>query len=348
MASQAGNKHPFIEAIRAEHEDDSPRLIYADWLEENGGDPLEAARIRLTTEKRRIDRGLKALEEACDHEGHRVRAMKEKYGLDAMLSRYMDATGMATHDGYHPFGGNTSAFVEGVKGKASAIKRAFASGLLDREPIHYVCITEMDDPSVFNSKAWQKITALAYEPHDDLEAEQRRAGAETIMGHLPHMTHLQSLGGSFYPVQPILHLLTQSSFPHLKNLSVSYLNDREVMNGLIEATRQAIHDRTALPLPTLESIHSLPLGQKEYHWLQSEEEQTLLAKDLLRLRDQARLPGLDKAATSAAPAAASDVGAEEGNSPPPRSSRRNPLRGRTNNSRINPTGTEPDTGPSRG
>jgi uncharacterized protein (TIGR02996 family) len=53
MSGRAGQDRAFLEAIRESPEDDAPRLIYADWLEDHG-DPARATFIRVQCELARL------------------------------------------------------------------------------------------------------------------------------------------------------------------------------------------------------------------------------------------------------------------------------------------------------
>ena len=48
--------NPFLQAILDNPDDDTPRLVYADWLDENG-DPERAELIRIQCEEAKLDAG---------------------------------------------------------------------------------------------------------------------------------------------------------------------------------------------------------------------------------------------------------------------------------------------------
>lgn len=53
----------FMKAILSEPGDDTARLVYADWLEEVGGEPERAAFIRVQVEIERLNRELRNSDE---------------------------------------------------------------------------------------------------------------------------------------------------------------------------------------------------------------------------------------------------------------------------------------------
>ena len=83
-------REPFLRAIEAAWDDDTPRLVFADWLDEHG-DPDRARFVRLQCEAYRIEYGppFRRVDELSAKEKKRLAALTAE--ADALLGRHRSA-----------------------------------------------------------------------------------------------------------------------------------------------------------------------------------------------------------------------------------------------------------------
>jgi uncharacterized protein (TIGR02996 family) len=176
------HEEAFLEAIREQPDDDTPRLIYADWLEEYG-QPERAEFIRVQCEKERVPEGSPRWFDLSIRE-EELRAAYE-------------------HEWLGPFGGiiEQHEFHRGCLDSVFLEAQAFlehAEGLFRLGPLRQVSLEDAAEvlPTLADSPWLERLTVLDLSDND-LGPEELR-----ILAGSPHLTRLTGLILDHNPIGP--------------------------------------------------------------------------------------------------------------------------------------------------
>src|SRR6476661_1583991 len=115
LAPYPAGWEPFLAAITADVDEDTPRLVYADWLQENGDEPrAEFIRLQCALAKLPDDRKSKKVRPAMEH--------REQVLLTTNYERWAEPTLRLTRQNKFPE-------VRGRIIRSVEFRRGFVSGL---------------------------------------------------------------------------------------------------------------------------------------------------------------------------------------------------------------------------
>jgi uncharacterized protein (TIGR02996 family) len=242
MSGRAGEDRAFLEAIRDAPEDDTPRLVFADWLEDHG-DPARATFIRVQCELARLP-----------DEARRVQLeAQERDLLVANRAAWLGPLHKELAGGHCTF---RRGFPEDLTVRPKTIVK-LAEEFDGRVPAGRVTLSGgFGNPAMkalvgCPSLGW--IVGLKYEYPRVAEA-----GLEMI-GHSPDFTHLQELlvKGADFTTNGLLALTTSSHRIALRRLSLSHSSWRG--HGLPDTATALAAEGVQFRLRTL-SLHHHEMG----------------------------------------------------------------------------------------
>jgi len=245
---------PFVRAICANPDEDTVRLVYADWLDENG-DPDRAAFIRLQIEWARTDHKLPRHAELRD----RVIALVRAHGA-AWLAE-LPSAGVSWDTGFPwgPFyrGFPVSAVVmHGGRFAAETAERLFALAPIEHLVFPRTALDEialaLECPHVAPITGFTVVWASPNAPWDDLCA---------VLTGFTHLTRLESfwLGGG--TGRGGAALARAPFFPQLRELGIerAQLSDADVLSLAVRLDPERVR-RLAVPRtlgePTLDALRA--------------------------------------------------------------------------------------------
>jgi uncharacterized protein (TIGR02996 family) len=234
-----------LQAVLAEPEDDTPRLVYADWLDENGGPEGQARAefIRAQIELARLPKG--------DSRGKNLRAREKKLWSGnktawlASLPEPMRARkAVAFHRGFFEelnLGASIWAYCADELFARNPVFRLRPQSPLDRHKAGALAVI----PHLTRIRAL-KLTGTIEQPHTTLE----------ILFHTPFFSNLTTLdvSGTEFGTRELGVLAASPLFPRLRVLEMSDMNlgpkgvetlaDSPQLDGL---QRLVLHDGTLPP-----------------------------------------------------------------------------------------------------
>jgi uncharacterized protein (TIGR02996 family) len=210
----------FLDSIKDDPDDDAPRLVLADWLDEHG-DEHDAARaryLRLTCERRKMadDDARRATIDA------EVEQIEKQHG-DAWLGPLADLARVSRH--------NVSASLNGggmvsLSGRPMGLTSSYCLPLIGTEAYAWVdrvlvnCGGRSAMAKLFASPVFRRPNALIFSPG---YTPMRQAGAEGLagVGRLASLTWL-GLGGNFIGHAGLTALAEAPAFTSLRHLDLSH------------------------------------------------------------------------------------------------------------------------------
>lgn len=157
----------FIKAIQAAPDDDLPRLVYADWLTENG--ELEKA------EMIRVQCGIESLTQQLSELKQRQQKLPKEMGSEVPLEKIVPRDSLrASVRAIRKRG-----FINWLEGDASAVTRIVSHPDMQKECITELRIIAADDPALFDQKFFQHLKIL------DIKGD--------IVGENSHLAFIDSL-----------------------------------------------------------------------------------------------------------------------------------------------------------
>jgi uncharacterized protein (TIGR02996 family) len=233
------DQEALLAAILAEPDEDTPRLAYADWLDENG-QPDRAAFVRAQIEAARAEPFSKQARAAQKQSDELLEKNRDAW-TDSIRDRVQDCD----------FG---RGFVEHVTAGAFGF-RENASALFDTHPIRSLRLVAYDDPfyNPYDQHAepefrpslvpiltelpcLSRLRRLGFAPRTEFLDDEYEALAKS-----PHLAGLTDLSFANCPIQPprVRSMLEGESFPALAGLDVE--GDTHLRDCLTAALPLANH-----------------------------------------------------------------------------------------------------------
>jgi uncharacterized protein (TIGR02996 family) len=227
MKKQSEQAEAFFQAILADPENDAPRLIYSDWLEERGNPRGEFIRVQCALAAMKADDPRRSELQTREKELFQQHSQGWREEVPAWAARH---------------GTFRRGFLAEVRCTAKAFLKG-AAGLFRRAPVHELVLGfgmgEM--PSVADSPWLARLTRLRMSLDDP---------AAGILGRSPHLGNLRILDLSMGRIADDGAKALATS-PHLTRLTELYLHGNEIGGGGVEALAASPH---------LCNLHLLHLG----------------------------------------------------------------------------------------
>jgi uncharacterized protein (TIGR02996 family) len=256
----------FLADILEHPQDDAPRLIYADWLTDNGN-PERGEFIRIQIERSHLDEDDPAQDELERRENHLLAAHPEWYGSAARW----------VHEGATFRRG----FLDGLEGRPSDLVRAGAI-LLAKEPIRAVSLTRSQTglAKVLALPGMERVVRL------DLAGRQEHS----LLFGWDRLPALEHLGLSTFPMTPAdVRALVATRPERLTSLTLSWVAALLTEPGLL-AQLESLHllagtaDDAALRRLLRVSLPRLTELDLSYNRFSPSESQAVFEADLPALR----------------------------------------------------------------